>query len=463
MIPLLPLVWLLRGAAQPKYRAETAQLVLRGSAFFLAYFVFEVSRGAFFALTPLWLTAIWSWPLVLVVMRFARGPRLVYYVTLATWPFELRDAWRGGAAFMAARWLLKKGDRSKADTAWIRKKLGTPTRVETCGMTAFALVTAMDGDLTTARTLLEALVVETREGCAQARKVGRRFLVLDAIRSGRFEDALQLAKGDDGATRNIASWLRGVRAEGSEPLAERVLLGERARLDVVPFGHLQESAARDRTPPERALPDDATERAVLCHGALALATTPDARTFYFAEACAAWDAAFEDGALVTRLEARAAELGVDLGDLHDLRSSITSELAAIVRRHRFDLGPTSKVSNDVRVIVAEALLADIDVWAERLEARVPYTTTGNVYDWIEYRTIRRLYDEAWRIGGQETRTMAYVRVYPALTNLVARAVNYGFDLRLARAAIAWMRMEAWGVGHARSFDLHTRNMAAANR
>ena len=457
LITLLPLLWLLRMGLRRPQRPVAAQLLLRGGVLAVAPVTFVSSPVLGFALTPLWLAALWSWPFVLLVTRFARRPWHVYWATLLLWPFELRDSWRAGAAFMTARWLVGRADRAPSDLAYVRAKMGRPKAVEAIGMTAFGLVTAMDGDLATARMLFEALVVETTEGCVEARRTARQFLVLDMLRRGELEDVVLLAESDDPLCRAIAARLSGRTTRRARGRVEQWILG-RPDLERIPFDTLAPSKVS-----EPRLPNDPLDRAVACHAGLLLADTRSARTFYFHRACETWDHVFDVLVPEGAFDARVRELGIDRSAVYALRRRIKADLADVLRAHWVELLPQRGIAAEVREEVAEEIVADVELWAQRLEARVPSTTTGNVYDWIEYRAMRRMYGDAWRIGGPETRAVLYLRVYPCLTNLVARAINDGFDFRLARAATSWMRGEAWAVGHERSFALHTRNSAAAKR
>lgn len=329
------------------------------------------------------------------------------------------------------------------------------------GAVAVGLTDAAVGDVDVARGILEALPqFDPRLRPLPAEQIASRWLAADAIARGDWASLVPTAPvatdAAGGLARLVARRVAGPpEAAPSGPALWLALVatGRPALAGLVRFA---ESAKPVAAGPAE-VPSEGLSAALTAH--VRLLEDPHAERLR--AAARAWDAARLDGALASRIVARAAALGCSAAARDRVLAAAEEDLAALVVANDLDVGviegPTLEAASRS---IRERAISDTEALAEGLGRRVGAKRWANGADELrEWVGVKLAYERACRLGGEPVRRLLFGPVHRAVCAQAVWLWNERGQKPLGNAIFRWLLEEATALSVEDLVRLQTKNVA----
>ncbi|MEZ4452365.1 MAG: hypothetical protein R3B09_23055 [Nannocystaceae bacterium] len=419
---------------------------------------------------------------------------------------------KGGALLCGALALLHRPRHDEAIATRLAAELAAVKDIGAAGVIASGLLAASRGDRDGARELLVgALDLEMSRTPPAARTIASEWLIADAVHQGAWAQAVKLAEEPGVSLSARARLLVGVasrfagthgptdaglwilwalagRHAATRPLLDRALATPRVL-------HRRRQDAPPPPPPppvvddEPELPSDPLARALTLH-AHWTARDPIHLRLHPARLgalCRAWDEVWQQAAVRTLVEARAAHLGV-LGKgeaiADDFFAEVVEDLAAlseecgvaiaeaIAAERRKGAAATDEdgpreaedallgaISGRAVAHLRSRLLGEVEAAAETMESRTKSERAlPSVEEWKEWTRLRQIYERAGQLGGLELRRLMFPQVHRSACNFAVWLWNERKEYGVSKPIFRWLLTEAEAVGDEQAIELQKRNV-----
>jgi hypothetical protein len=366
---------------------------------------------------------------------------------------------RASAVAVAALAAARREKPEPSELEFLRSELTAASPRGSRGVLAHALVSALAGDVRTARALFE-LVERTPRRLFDGftRNVATTWLAADDARCGEFErlarrtDPRRAAaqRGSEVAKLFGAAAQRLVGApdapSNGELMLTTVLLGQhRAARPLI----LQALKTPLDSPHARPQAPAATSELLLAalalHRDYLLENRPHERLRALLAAGRGWDA------VATALEAGAlARIGRDpsleKSDIEAALALATEDIAVSSLARALPLAECSEESATLARAydaVCDRLLAELEAHLTPLARRVAKKQARPMLEeWVEWAVLASLLERLERLGGERVRRASFPRVYQVLTSYGVWLYNERHQHRVAHAVFSWLYKEA---------------------
>ncbi len=451
-------------------------LILKLVVFFIAFAVVDSHGGkGMLALQlialPLFFPALFlQWVIVPLGMH-----RLAYWTCRCTWPFGFGKETRLGAVFYGMQALARKGGTPEK-IEWLLRRLPPQPNSAVAFDLIMAMAHAMSGDRDAAQLMFHS--IDTTLAPAKMRRIARDWLMMDAVRSGDWQEAL--LRGI--RTYDTYAWSHAVarlvqrmdRRDGAYPdwrLIWLWLIAPR-RLRLLPYLRLALATPRSMKLQvgARAAPGDlpaalADLAAMLIH-AQRNDCAPDREEFL---SIIRW--------LGARAESPAVHLQVQerLRSLDPLQANRADEIIGNLRQQIIDMvvplieqTPLLVAGEIERPIIKEAVAKIREAAFQTIETRcrdyVQRTQSQSSLEprleWGNWAKLRALADRVVKLDPQAENAM-FAMMYGPLCGYAVFLHNTQQRHRLAHDMFRWLRSHA--QSNTSALELLAKNMAAYDK
>lgn len=421
--------------------------------------------ASFVFLFPWWVTRK-----VLVPLGLARLAYATSWLSRVAWR---RD--KPGGPALAAAWAIAQTERPwKRSIAWLEQKLtATNKALQGSNVAAMALLEASKGNLESARTWMESvLMLDPRVAPKHVLVIAAEWLATDAAAEGDWERVKKLTSNKRLPFTRTLSLLEAVAGRMlGEPIPTTAglwfwwLLAPRRPWS---WSMVAKAASMPVAPPKAqgsslpAVPQHLElgelGQALFLHRALRSRFGHSAADVV--AVARAWEHAL-GGALRERLFQRATLIGGGDPDaaIAEVRELVEKELAPLVPES------LSGVTGELPQLVTHAVSARRDELLEELEERIERMDRRKlerrelpaVEEWRELLALRSVYAELCATGGASERALAHSIIKDKLVNYGVWLFNERLERPMANAIFRFLEAEALSVGDAEAERLNNKN------
>jgi hypothetical protein len=391
------------------------------------------------------------------------------------------DAERRSAAIVAGALALAHrapGSDHSRELSFLEQQLGLAEPRGARGIVAYALLRALRGDPTSARSLFEMIhAAAPRIFDSFTRRIALTWLGADCARRGDFGRLARLFHPAQRSTRRapaIAKLLGAIAhrllqtadADSDRALrrrhwfaphrrATRALLERALSVPRLPRPELVTKNWPSQTPQEALVTALIAHKAWLAGAANA---TEPAKAQALLDAARAWDA----------LEASAVDLDEadpkkpSHSDIEQLLATATSDLAMSSLERDIPLAALAGKSETLERAydqVCERLFREIDAHVEPVSRRARDDRARNALEeWVEWAGLHRTIERAHRLGGDRVRHGAFAELHTDLTNYAVWLYNVRRQHLVAHTIFHWLLAEARYVNDEKAIALCAKNI-----
>jgi hypothetical protein len=418
------------------------------------------------------------WPLCRMVFIPLGWPRPA--ARLAGWAHWTFGVDRHGGAVIGGAWaLLRSGQpRDLAAIDRLEARLSKSKALRGAGICGAGLLAAARGELADARALLESVsTLDNNVTPRPARRIALEWLAVDAVASGEWTRALEIARNRRPRSRlvillgRIAGRLLAVDRSSAWMLWVLWAIAPRRRATLAlvrralsaPIGSAQEPSP---IPVEVLLPEG-SEPLVVALGLRSAIGRRPAKSLAdedFVRLGRSWDRALDSEATKRWVIERAAALGACRSEqlLDEVSREIEQDLGALALERERPLGPELADSEHLRRasrVLREKLFTEIEGASEAIARRAEEKRALSPIDeWREWLRFKALADRGATLGGVELVRLIYPKVHGEVGKLSVWLWNVRKEKAIANAIFRWMRDRAIEVGDASSIELENKNV-----